>query len=186
MSDIETGISLNGILSGIPSSKYSNKYRTGYGSKYAPNDVLIRLSNLYNSLIQVETTGNPYYKGLSISTQIDEKAENKMDEIYSASNWVVFVEPKVDLDFFCEKEANSDLLIIHYSDQYTTSSGYDAITVTRKSKQYEAVIHDYLTYIDKSGDTDYSVGQRVVVKTSEALDLITIIRKLSSGLLTLT
>ena len=62
MSDIETGISLNGILSGIPSSKYSNKYRTGYGSKYAPNDVLISLSNLYNSLIQVETTGNPYYK----------------------------------------------------------------------------------------------------------------------------
>ena len=56
MSDIETGISLNGILSGIPSSKYSNKYRTGYGSKYAPNDVLIRLSNLYNSLIQVETS----------------------------------------------------------------------------------------------------------------------------------
>ena len=39
MSDIETGISLNGILSGIPSSKYSNKYRTGYGSKHAPNDV---------------------------------------------------------------------------------------------------------------------------------------------------
>ena len=144
MSDIETGVSLNGILSGIPSSKYSTKYRTGYGSKYAPNDELIRLSNLYNSLIQVETTGNPYYKGLSISTQIDEKAESKMDEIYSASNWVVFVEPKVDLDFFCEKEANSDLLIIHYSDQYTTSSGYDAITVTRKSKQYEAVIHDYL------------------------------------------
>lgn len=144
MSDIETGISLNGILSGIPSSKYSNKYRTGYGSKYASNDVLIKLSNLYNSLIQVETTGNPYYKGLSISTQIDEKAENKMDEIYSASNWVVFVEPKVDLDFFCEKEANSDLLIIHYSDQYTSSSGYDAITVTRKSKQYEAVIHNYL------------------------------------------
>lgn len=144
MSDIETGISLNGILSGIPSSKYSTKYRTGYGSKYAPNVELIRLSNLYNSLIQVETTGNPYYKGLSISTQIDEKAESKMDEIYSASNWVVFVEPKVDLDFFCEKEANSDLLIIHYSDQYTTSSGYDAITVTRKSKQYAAVIHDYL------------------------------------------
>lgn len=144
MFDIETGVSLNGILSGIPSSKYSTKYRTGYGSKYAPDDALIRLSNLYNSLIQVETTGNPYYKGLSISTQIDEKAESKMDEIYSASNWVVFVEPKVDLDFFCEKEANSDLLIIHYSDQYTTSSGYDAITVTRKSKQYEAVIHNYL------------------------------------------
>ena len=40
-------------------------------------------------------------------------------------------------------------------------------------------------YIDKSGDTDYSVGQRVVVKTNEALDLITIIKKLATGLLTL-
>lgn len=144
MAEIETGVSLGGILSGVPSSKYSTKYRTGYGSKYAPNNELICMANLYNSLIQVEATGNPYYKGLSISTQIDEKAESKMDEIYSASNWVVFVEPKVDLDFFSEKEASSDLLIIHYSDQYTTSSGYDAITVTHKSKQYSLVIQDYL------------------------------------------
>lgn len=144
MSDIETGVSLGGILSGVPSSKYSTKYRTGYGAKYAPDNNVIRIANLYNSLIQVEASGNPYYKGLSISTQIDEKAESKMDEIYDASNWVVFVEPKVDLDFFSEKEATSDLLIIHYSDQYTTSSGYDAITVTHKSKQYALVIQDYL------------------------------------------
>ena len=144
MADIETGVSLGGILSGVPSSKYSTKYRTGYGAKYAPSNPLINTANLYNSLIQVEASGNPYYKGLSISTQIDEKAESKMTEIYDASNWVVFVEPKVDLDFFSEKEATSDLLIIHYSDQYTTSSGYDAITVTHKSKQYSLVIQDYL------------------------------------------
>lgn len=67
-----------------------------------------------------------------------------MQYIYKASNWVVFVDPKVDLDFFSEKEANSDLLIIHYSDQYTSSSGYDAITVTHKSKQYSKVIQEYL------------------------------------------
>ena len=67
-----------------------------------------------------------------------------MEGIYNASNWVVFVDPKVDLDFFSEKEANSDLLIIHYSDQYTSSSGYDAITVTHKSKQYSKVIQEYL------------------------------------------
>lgn len=144
MAEIETGVSLNGILSGIPSSKYSTKYRTGYGAKYAPENNLVSFANLCNSLIQVEATGNPYYKGLCISTQIDDKAEDKMDQIYAASNWVVFVEPKVDLDFFSEKEANSDLLIIHYSDQYTTSSGYDAITVTHKSKQYAMVIQDYL------------------------------------------
>lgn len=36
------------------------------------------------------------------------------------------------------------MLIIHYSDQYTSSSGYDAITVTHKSKQYSKVIQEYL------------------------------------------
>ncbi len=144
MTQIETGISLGGILSGIPSSKYGHKYRTGYGIRYAQKNYLVDLATLYNALMQVDSTGNPYYSGMSISTQIDEKAEDKMNYIYDNSNWVVFVEPKVDLDFFSEKEANSDLLIIHYSDQYTSSSGYDAITVTKKSQQYSMVIQEYL------------------------------------------
>lgn len=144
MNQIETGISLGGILSGIPSSKYGHKYRTGYGIRYAGETPIVKMASLYNALMQVEATGNPYQSGTSISTQIDEKAEDKMDYIYKNSNWVVFVEPKVDLDFFSEKEVTSDLLIIHYSDQYTSSSGYDAITVTQKSQQYSMVIREYL------------------------------------------
>lgn len=144
MNQIETGISLNGILSGIPSSKYGHRYRTGYGTKYASQGPVVKMASLYNALMQVESSGNPYHAGTSISTQIDEQAENKMEYIYANSNWVVFVDPKVDLDFFSEKEATSDLLIIHYSDQYTSSSGYDAITVTHKSQQYSFVIQEYL------------------------------------------
>ena len=154
MSQIETGVSLGGILSGIPSSKYGHMYRTGFGGKYAEQNKLIELAMRYNSLMQVEKSGNPYYAGISISTQIDEKAENKMDYIYKNSNWVVFVDPKVDLDFFSEKEAKSDLLIIHYSDQYTSSSGYDAITVTRKSQQYSQVIQEYLKIKGVNADVD--------------------------------
>ncbi len=144
MSNIESGVSLGGILSGIPSSKYGYKYRTGFGSKYAEKTSLTEFAIKLNSIMQVETTGNPYYSGTSISTQIDELAESKMEQIYAKTNWVVFVDPKVDLDFFSEKEADSDLLIIHYSDQYTSSSGYDAITVTHKSYQYAQVILEYL------------------------------------------
>lgn len=144
MEQIETGISLGGIVSGVPSSKYGQKYRTGFGTKYAKKTPVIELATKYNSLVQVGNTGNPYHSGTSISTQIDKLAEDKMEYIYNASNWVVFVDPKVDLDFFSEKEANSELLIIHYSDQYTSSSGYDAITVTHKSKQYSKVIQEYL------------------------------------------
>lgn len=144
MDQIETGISLGGIVSGVPSSKYGQKYRTGFGMKHAKKTPVIELAEKYNSLVQVGNTGNPYYSGTSISTQIDQLAEDKMEYIYNVSNWVVFVDPKVDLDFFSEKEANSDLLIIHYSDQYTSSSGYDAITVTHKSKQYSKVIQEFL------------------------------------------
>ena len=55
---------------------------------------------------------------------------------------MVFVDPKVDLSFFQGKE--QDLMIIHYSDQYTSTSGYDDITVTQKSQQYEEIIHAHL------------------------------------------
>ena len=144
MNQIATGVSLNGIISGVPSSKYGMKYRTGFGSKYANSNQLEDFIELYNSLYNVSDSGNPYQSGASISTQIADFAVDKMDDIYNSSSWVVFVDPKVDLDFFSEKEANSDLLIIHYSDQYTTSSGYDAITVTRKSKQYEKIIREFL------------------------------------------
>lgn len=154
MNQIETGISLDGILSGIPSSKYGHKYRTGYGTKYAGKTELVGMASLYNALMQVESSGNPYQSGTSISTQIDEKAEDKMEYIYGNSNWVVFVDPKVDLDFFSEKEAKSDLLIIHYSDQYTSSSGYDAITVTHKSQQYSMVIQEYLKIKGVEADVD--------------------------------
>ncbi|MCM1236318.1 MAG: DUF87 domain-containing protein [Ruminococcus flavefaciens] len=152
MNRIETGISMGGILSGIPSSRYGHKYRTGYGTHYASKTPVVEMASLYNALMQVESSGNPYYTGTSISTQIDELVEEKMDYIYVSSNWVVFVEPKVDLDFFSEKEATSDLLIIHYSDQYTSSSGYDAITVTKKSRQYALVIQEYLKTKGVSAD----------------------------------
>lgn len=141
---IDTGISLNGIVSNISSVKYSNRYRTGYGTKYAASSELINLATLYNSLFEVSDKGNPYQKGVGISTQIEAKAQSKMDYIYDKSNWVVFVEPKVDLEFFCEQEANNKIAIIHYSDQYTNSSSYDAITVTKKTSQYSKTISEFL------------------------------------------
>ncbi|MGQ0518316.1 hypothetical protein ACT453_53325, partial [Bacillus sp. D-CC] len=35
-------------------------------------------------------------------------------------------------------------MIVHYSDQHSSSNRYDAITVTDKSNQYFNVIHDFL------------------------------------------
>ena len=51
----------------------------------------------------------------------------------------------MDLSFFQKKaEDDHELMIIHYSDQYTSASGYDDITVTRKSRQYSDIIRGHL------------------------------------------
>jgi DNA phosphorothioation-dependent restriction protein DptH len=145
--DMVTGISLNGIISGVPSRFINNSYRTGFGSKYmdSAKDILLlnitsKLNALYRS-VQFETS---FTNTECRTTVISKQDKEKLDKIYNSSNWVTFIEPKVDLKFFKNDSKNKDLLIIHYSDQYTSSSGYDAITVTRKSEQYELIIKEYL------------------------------------------
>ncbi|MBE6023497.1 MAG: DNA phosphorothioation-dependent restriction protein DptH [Cellulosilyticum sp.] len=145
MSEISTGVSLKGLISGVPSVHYSDSYRTGYGMKYIDEESrLIKLTRFLNSVSCVSNSSNPYYRDQCLTTELDKHDEENLDKVYNASNWVTFIEPKVDLNFFKTSETSKDLMIIHYSDQYTTSSGYDAITVTRKSKQYQSIIEEHL------------------------------------------
>lgn len=146
MRDINTGISLEGLMSGIPSVHIHNTYRTGFGTKYlshSPN-LLLQLAIGLNAVARTARNINPYKDGECIITAISEESKEKLDIIYNKSHWITFIDPKVDLSFFKNDEKAKDLLIIHYSDQYTSSSGYDAITVTRKSRQYQAIIEDFL------------------------------------------
>lgn len=154
MEDINTGTALKGLLSGVPSVYIKDSYRTGFGSKFSKkeNNYLINLVMQYNSLTKAIGTEDPFNDNLSITTSIGEKNKENLNKIYDTSNWVTFIDPKVDLNFFKSDEKARELLIIHYSDQYTTSSGYDAITVTRKSKQYQVIIEEFLE--SKGVETD--------------------------------
>lgn len=146
MEDINTGTALNGLVSGVPSMYLKDTYRTGFGSKFAnkENNDLMSISMKYNSLTKSIGTDDPFNDSLSVTTSIGEKNKEFLNKIYDTSHWVTFIDPKVDLNFFKNDENAKDLLIIHYSDQYTTSSGYDAITVTRRSKQYQVIIEEFL------------------------------------------
>lgn len=145
MSEINTGVSLKGMISGVPSVHYSESYRTGFGTKLMDEEVeLVKLARRLNSISRVFGSSDPYYGDQCITTELDKRDEANLEKVYNASNWVTFIQPKVDLNFFKTDEASKDLLIIHYSDQYSTASGYDAITVTRKSKQYQSIIEEHL------------------------------------------
>lgn len=147
LKDMITGVSLNGIVSGVPSKFINEEYRTGFGNRYmdeSEENLLLRVANGLNSLYRSVQSGVSYTKYECMSTAISDQDNEKLDKIYNSSNWVTFIEPKVDLKFFKNDAEDKGLLIIHYSDQHTSSSGYDSITVTRKSEQYELIIKEFM------------------------------------------
>ncbi len=143
MSLVKTGISFNGLMADVASTPRVQNYRTGFGMMDLPEhpNELIKLSCLYNAFVRVATNGDPYEKNKALCTTINYDIKEQLEKLYHDSQWVTYIDPKVDLDFFKE---NKELVIIHYSDQYNNSNGYDAITVSRKTSQYEFVVKEFL------------------------------------------
>jgi len=143
MSLVKTGISFNGLMADVASTPGPENYRTGFGTMDLPEDQneLIKLTSLFNSFVRVASNNHPYGRNNALCTTIDYDIKKQLEKLYHDSQWVTYIDPKVDLDFFKE---NKDLVIIHYSDQYNNSNGYDAITVSRKTSQYEFVVKEFL------------------------------------------
>ena len=59
-----------------------------------------------------------------------------LQSIYDNANWVTFINPEVDINFFYKQ----NLYVVHYTDQYTINAKYDSITVTKHVDQYENML----------------------------------------------
>lgn len=177
MDNVPSGIILNGLISGVPSVFLGDAYRTGFGTKYANTDSdLMKVAINLNSL-NVAIGKDPYNKNQCKAISISNRSKTILDSIYEASHWVTFIDPKVDLNFFKNDPEAKDLLIIHYSDQYTTAGGYDAITVTRKSGPYQRVIEEFLAQKGIENVHDYSPS---VINMFNAVNGDWLLRLLSS------
>lgn len=156
MSLVKTGISFNGLMADVASTPRVQNYRTGFGILDLPEypNELTKLSCLYNAFARVASNGDPYERNKALCTTINYDIKEQLEKLYHDSQWVTYIDPKVDLDFFKE---NKELVIIHYSDQYNNSNGYDAITVTRKTSQYKFVVKEFLekheVQFDAASDT---------------------------------
>lgn len=177
MEDIPTGVVMNGFSSGVSSVLLGNSYRTGFGTKYLDvNTSLLDTVVSYNSL-NAAINGDAYRRGVCETLKMSPGKEQMLDRVYTASNWVTFIKPKVDLNYFKSDPSAKDLMIIHYSDQYNlTSSGYDAITVTKKSKQYQDAISRYLK---KNGVDDVEHHAKNIINMFNALNGDWLLRMLS-------
>ncbi len=153
--EIKSGLSLNGLMADVPSVPKVDSYWSGFGTNhmYPQRTDLTKLVCMYNALVNVASKGAPYESNKSICTSINYEVKKDLENLYTNSQWVTYIDPRVDLDFFKEKD---DLVIIHYSDQYNNSSSYDAITVSDKTKQYADIVQEFLdkNNVEHNGEQD--------------------------------
>lgn len=136
----ESGVICNGLISGEASYSKQQSYVTGFGLKNInyTNIKHLKIAKLFSTLLQPAQRANtPYRESSAISLAISDNFKVHLEHSYNSAIWTTIIDPKVTLDFFgtCE-----DVVLIHYSDQYTNSASYDAITVSRQSDLYRKVL----------------------------------------------
>lgn len=134
----KTGIACQGLISGEASYLENGNYYTGFGEEnLQESNLLIKIASSYNQLLKVsrDTTAR-YIKGVVPVLSVQDNFRDKLAGSYTSSIWTCIIEPKVTLDFFDQKET----ILIHYSDQYTNSISYDAITVSSRIGLYKGLL----------------------------------------------
>lgn len=138
--DSRTELAFNGLIS-IPSTvNKEDVYVIGFGTRGITSKdgyiypMTIAMNNLYSN---EENEGSSVYHDHTCVAKRYKFSESKLlNSIYDNANWVTFINPEVDINFFYKQ----DLYIVHYTDQYTINAKYDSITVTKHVDQYENML----------------------------------------------
>lgn len=140
MKTLRSELSMNGLIS-IPSTHNNgSKYQIGFGIKGEQKENYIsRTAKAMNTLYANEEkdgTAHPFISGICLAKAYTFDKGDLLKVIYQSSNWVTFLNPEVDLEFFYKQE----LYIVHYTDQYTINAKYDSITVTKHIDRYKSLL----------------------------------------------
>lgn len=135
-----SGIVSDGLLAGEASTNKEESYFTSFGLKgiNISNKLHLQIAERLNGLIKPSRKSNEQHsRSKSMALAVSDKFKQLLSCSYQSSVWTTIIDPKVTLDFF-DNEQN--VVLIHYSDNYTNSANYDAITVTEESELYKKVL----------------------------------------------
>lgn len=135
-----SGVSCRGLLSGEASCCEHASYFTGFGLKDVDTNGLqhLEVARLVGSLLKpAYSVNDTYHDSSAIRLAVSDRFKERLQRSYEGSLWVTLIDPKVTLEFFADTR---DVVLIHFSDQYTNSAGYDAITVTKESGLYTEIL----------------------------------------------
>ncbi len=136
----KSGLVCSGLISGESAEKKAGYYYSGFGLRdiNIEDKQHLQVARLYNAMQRsVCEAGVLYDEDEVISLMISENFKKLLEQSYQNSLWTIIIDPKVTLDFFHNEK---DLILIHYSDQYSSSANYDAITVTAQKELYANVV----------------------------------------------
>ena len=138
--ETRTELAFNGLIS-IPSTlKKDGNYFIGFGTKdvKTADGYVYPMAEAYNNLYGNERNDglNAYNTSLAVTKRFAFKQSHLLESIYENANWVTFLNPEVDINFFYQQ----DLYVVHYTDQYSINAKYDSITVTKHIGLYENIL----------------------------------------------
>jgi len=138
----ESGVVCHGLMPGESASNKNGSYYTSFGLQGVDIDTApqLKLIAKYSGLIKpAKCPHEEYNPSKSQALVVTENFKNLLERAYENSIWTTIIDPKVTLDFF---ESQKDMVLIHYSDNYTNSVNYDAITVTKQTDLYHKVLEN--------------------------------------------
>ncbi|MFT4953591.1 MAG: DNA phosphorothioation-dependent restriction protein DptH, partial [Pseudoalteromonas tetraodonis] len=144
-----SGVVCHGLLAGEAAASKEESYFTGFGLKGVDTKALphLRVAKSLASLIKPSRKSNEQHSlSKSMALAVSDSFKTLLERSYQSSIWTTIIDPKVTLDFF---ENATDLVLIHYSDNYTNSVNYDAITVSKQTELYKKVLEQ-----DEGGITE--------------------------------
>lgn len=136
----KSGVVCHGLMPGETATNYHGSFYTSFGldgvaTTEAPQLALIEK---YSALVKPARQNHEQYtQGKSQALVVTDSFKSLLEASYQNSIWTTIIDPKVTLDFF---EGEKDVVLIHYSDNYTNSVNYDAITVTKQTDLYHKVL----------------------------------------------
>lgn len=144
-----SGVVCHGLVSGEAAANEQDSYFTAFGLRHVDTQghAHLQIAKKLNGLIKpARLSSEPTSSSKSIALVVSDGFKSLLERSYKSSIWTTIIDPKVTLDFFA---STKDMVLIHYSDNYTNSTNYDAITVTKQTDLYKKVLEQ-----DEGGITE--------------------------------
>ncbi|WP_373854878.1 DNA phosphorothioation-dependent restriction protein DptH [Klebsiella variicola] len=145
--DAASGVLCHGLIAGEGAETQGDAYFTAFGLRNVDTEssCALRLARLMGCLWQPARQSNSQYLGQGISLAVSGNFKQLLNRSYDSSLWTTIIDPKVTLDFFTSQK---DVVLIHYSDQYTSCAGYDAVTVTKQVELFLRLLQTGQSTVD--------------------------------------